>query len=82
MSRDEVATQLKDLLVERFSVPREKLQPQSHLFDDLGLDSMDLLGAIAILEERYDVEIPDDELTEMLVLDKCVDRITQHLASA
>ena len=82
VTRDEVAHELQRLLTDRFNVPSEEITPQAHFFDTLGLDSVDLLSAVAILEERYDVSIPDDDLAEMLVVGRCVDRLMKYLEAA
>lgn len=82
MTRDEVAKEFEELLVEQFSVPREAVTPSAHLFDDLGLDSIDLLSALSIMEDKYGVSIPDEDLPDMLVVDACVDRITERLGSS
>lgn len=76
VTRDQVAREFGELLVERFSVPPEDITPTAHLFDDLHLDSIDLLSALAIVEDRHGVSIPDEDLSQMLVVDACVDRIT------
>lgn len=77
---DTVTKELTALFVEQFQVPEDKITPDAHLFADLGLDSIDLLSAIAILEERHGISIADDEFPEMLVVGPCVERIARHLA--
>src|SRR5258707_963627 len=48
VTRDEVAHELQRLLTDRFNVPSEEITPQAHFFDTLGLDSVDLLSALAL----------------------------------
>lgn len=79
VTRDEVAKSLEDVLVADFSVPREAIRPEAHMFDDLGLDSIDLLGALAILEDQHGISIMNENLPDMLVVDACVDKITEHI---
>lgn len=82
VTRENVATELERLLTERFSVPAQDINPEAHFFDNLGLDSVDLLSAMAILEERHGVSIPDDDLPEMLVFEQCVDRLMKYMETA
>jgi acyl carrier protein len=76
-TRDTVEHELRSLLVERFAVPAEQITPQAHLFDDLGLDSVDLMSAVAILEERHDLSVSDEDLQEMFVVQGVIDRFTR-----
>ncbi|MEV5505175.1 acyl carrier protein [Streptomyces orinoci] len=78
-TRDTVEHELRTLLTERFAVPAEQITPEAHLFDDLGLDSVDLISAVAILEERHSLTITDENLQDMLVVRGLVDRVTQLL---
>ncbi len=81
LTRDDVAREFEDLLVEQFSVSRGDLTADAHLFDDLGLDSIDLLSALAIVESRHGVAIPDDDLPDMLVVRGCIDRIAERVCA-
>ena len=78
-TRKEIEDELTELLTSRFSVPAASITPRAHLFDDLGLDSVDLLSAVAIIEERHDLTLGDDELPQLLVFDGLVDHLTKLL---
>jgi acyl carrier protein len=50
---------LQDILIEKFSVARETILPESRL-DTLGLDSLDLIEAMFEIEEAFGIRIPQD----------------------
>jgi acyl carrier protein len=77
--RERLLEELEDLLVNEYLVERESITPQAHLLEDLMLDSLDLMSAVAILEERYGLSIPDEQLVEMVTVEKCLDRLVAHL---
>lgn len=79
VTRSDVAREFEDLLVEQFSVPRGDLTPDAHMFDDLGLDSIDLLSALAVVESRHGISIPDDDLPDMLIVRGCIDKIAERI---
>lgn len=79
VDRERLLGELEDILVNEYLVERESITAQAHLLEDLQLDSLDLMSAVAILEERYRLSIPDEELVEMVTVEKCLDRITAHL---
>ena len=41
MSKDEIFTKLKDILVSEFEIEEDSITPDATLFDDLDLDSID-----------------------------------------
>ncbi|MGH2720115.1 MAG: acyl carrier protein [Actinomycetota bacterium] len=65
MSEQELLDALRDVLVEKLKVDGTKVQLQANLYDDLGLDSIDLMTAVMAMEERFGIEISDDELEQV-----------------
>lgn len=43
----------------------EEITPDSRLKNDLGLDSISLFSLISEFEDRYDCEIPDEDLNNI-----------------
>ena len=54
-----IDTVVRDLEVE---MPREAIHPETSIDQDLGIDSVSLLGLIAALEKRLGFELADDVL--------------------
>ncbi|MEA2565985.1 MAG: acyl carrier protein, partial [Actinomycetota bacterium] len=61
-SNKEILEALREVLVDRLKVEAEAVTPQANLFDDLGLDSIDLMSAVMAIEERFEIEVSDAEL--------------------
>ena len=65
MKRDELKMQLKQLLVEGLKledVGPESIQDAEPIFvEGLGLDSIDALELVVLVEEKFHVAIPDEE---------------------
>lgn len=45
-------------------VPRDKITPESHVTEDLAVDSLDFLDAIFNIERTYEISIPLEEWTQ------------------
>lgn len=69
---------VKDSLVEQFDLDREVLQPESQLFAELGLDSIDALDLVGILEQRLGSPVPDEELKSIRIVQDVVDLIMRQ----
>jgi acyl carrier protein len=55
-----VYTRVKDLLVDKFDVPADQIRPEA-TFEELDLDSLDLVEFALAAEEELGVRISDDE---------------------
>ncbi len=60
-NKDEIFEVLKERLVER-GIDGDKVKPEANLVRDLGLDSLDTVEVTMGLEERFNVEIPEEDL--------------------
>jgi acyl carrier protein len=62
-----VYDKVKDLLVDKFGVPADDITPDA-TFEDLDLDSLDLVEFALAAEEEMGVRISDDEAEELETL--------------
>lgn len=52
-------------IAEQLNLPVEQINAESRLIEDLQADSLDIVELIMGLEERYDIEIPDEDLPKL-----------------
>lgn len=52
---------IKEVVVEQLSVSADEVKEDSKFVEDLGADSLDVVELVMALEEKFDIEIPDDE---------------------
>ncbi len=52
---------IKEVVVEQLSVNPDEVKEESKFVEDLGADSLDVVELVMALEEKFDIEIPDDE---------------------
>ena len=57
--------ELQELAGEILGVDAERVQLDVSFARDLAADSLDLVELIAAVEDKYDVELPEDELENM-----------------
>jgi acyl carrier protein len=57
--------ELQVLAAEILGVDLEQVQVDVSFARDLAADSLDLVELIAAVEDKYDVELPEDELEKM-----------------
>ena len=67
-----VYDKVKDLLVDKFGVPSEEVTPEA-TFEDLDLDSLDLVEFALAAEEEMGVRITDEESESLSTVQDTVD---------
>jgi len=59
---------MKEIIAEQLSVDAESITEASSFKDDLGADSLDLFELVMALEDEYSVEIPAEDLQNLLTV--------------
>ena len=59
---------LKSMLVDELSVNEADIKPEAELVNDLGINSLELADLVLLCEERFGIEISDDEVREFLTV--------------
>lgn len=64
--------EIKEVVVEQLNVNGDEVKPESKFVEDLGADSLDVVELVMALEEKFDLEIPDDEAEKISTVDDVV----------
>lgn len=59
---------MKEIIAEQLSVDEGTILETSSFKEDLGADSLDLFELVMALEDEYSVEIPAEDLTNLLTV--------------
>ena len=52
---------VKEVVVEQLDCNPAEVKEDSRFVEDLGADSLDVVELVMALEEKYDIEIPDED---------------------
>ena len=74
-----VFEKVQKIISENLNVPLEKVTMDTHLVDDLGADSLDIVELIMALEEEFDIEIPDADAEKVVTVGDVVDYIKENV---
>ncbi len=53
------------LIARQLGIYEAEISLSSNFMDDLGADSLDTVELVMLLEDEFDIEIPDDVATEL-----------------
>ena len=79
-TREEIKTQVNSLLAEEFAIEESEFLPEASLKETLGLDSINLVDLIALVQSTYKITIPVADLPKIQTFDNLYDYIEQHLS--
>lgn len=65
MATQEVADALREIMAARLGLTAEQIVPEARLVEDLGLDSLDAVELAIAVERKFDIEVPEEELTKL-----------------
>jgi acyl carrier protein len=66
---------VKAVVVEQLSCNPDEVKPESKFVEDLGADSLDVVELVMALEEKFGIEIPDDQAEKIQTVQSAVDYI-------
>ncbi|HEY3681943.1 MAG TPA: acyl carrier protein [Streptosporangiaceae bacterium] len=65
MSEQEILTGLGEIVEEIAGVPASQVSPEKTFVDDLDIDSLSMVEIAVAAQDKFGVEIPDDELKNL-----------------
>ncbi len=80
---DEFKTKVHEFMRSLFELPEERLIPSAHLFQDLGLDSLDAIDLAMHLQVKYNVMLSNEQMQSIRTLQDIYDlesSFTNHVA--
>lgn len=61
MTDQEIIEQINSSLAEEFEFALGDMTPDTTLFEDMGLDSLDIVDLVIVLETAFDIKIREEE---------------------
>ena len=55
---------IADIIAENSEVPRDKILPDSHVINDLGIDSLDFLDIVFAIDKAFGIKLPLEQWTQ------------------
>ncbi len=74
-SREEVVDTMRDVLSSELGVDSDKVTADARFKEDLDADSLDLVEVVLALEEKFGIEIPDEEIAGVKTVGEAADLV-------
>lgn len=73
--------QVQDIVASQLGVKKAEVKPEASFANDLGADSLDTVELVMALEEKFGVEIPDEDAGKIATVQNAVDYIDSKQAA-
>ena len=69
---------VKEILSNQLGVSSDTIESDTDIIKDLGADSLDIVEMLMVIEQEYDVVIPDDVITSLKTVGDVATYIENH----
>ncbi len=81
MERAEALSTIRDVAAEVLSVDPDQVTETARFKEDLDADSLDLVELVMGLEEKFDIEVPEEDLEGVTTVGQAVDLVMGKVSS-
>ena len=75
MERKEIEEKVRNFLIEDLEIDEDNIAPEAKLKDDLGIDSLDFVDIVVIVEKNFGFKIKPEEMQGVTTLSQFCDYI-------
>ena len=79
MKREEIIEKTTGFLSEEFEVERDLILPDNNLQETLGLDSLDYVDLVVVIEDSFGFKVTGEEFKEIVTFSDFYDLIENKL---
>ena len=79
MERKEIEEKVRNFMVDELEIDEEKIKPEAKLKDDLGIDSLDFVDIVVIVEKNFGFKIKPEEMKGVVTLKDFCDYIETNV---
>jgi acyl carrier protein len=78
MTDQEILAGLGEIVEEIAGVPADEVTPSKSFVDDLDIDSLSMVEIAVAAQDKFGVEIPDDQLKDLTTVQDVVNFVTKN----
>lgn len=80
MTRTEIEERVKAFLIDDLEIEEENIFPEAKLKEDMGIDSLDYVDIVVIVEKNFGFKIKAEEMTAVKTLSQFYDYIESRIS--
>ncbi len=66
MNNEEIIAKIREFMIDEFEVEEEKMTPDANLKLTLGLDSLDYIDLVVVIESNFKFKVKPEDFTNII----------------
>lgn len=79
MAERTIDQEITQLIAEIIEMDAAAINPDAHLVEDLGMDSMMALEILASIEKKFRIKIPEDDLPKITTVNRAIELAKKYV---
>ncbi|HEV3414791.1 MAG TPA: acyl carrier protein [Puia sp.] len=79
VDKSQIAGKVKTIFHEKLGVEESNLTPTASLYNDLGLDSLDVLETFMAIEKEFGIRIGDEDAEKLTTFGTVIEYVLNHV---
>ena len=79
VDKSQIATKVKQIFHEKLGVDEANLTPGASFFNDLGLDSLDVIETFMAIEKEFGIKISDEDAEKLTTFGAVTDYLNNRV---
>jgi acyl carrier protein len=75
----DIAQEVKKIIMEELNVDESQITDEANFIDDLGADSLDTVELVMKFEDKFDLEIPEEDQDKLRTVGQAISYLTSKL---
>ena len=80
MERKEIEAKVREFMIEDLELDEAKITPEARLKEDIGIDSLDFVDIVVIVERKFGFKIKTEEMANVMTFSQFCDYIERKTA--
>lgn len=80
MNRTEIEEKVREFLIDDLEIDEEKIESEARLKEDMGIDSLDYVDIVVIVEKKFGFKIKPEEMVGVATLGQFCDYIESKVS--
>ncbi len=80
VNEQEILTGLAEIIDEIAGVPADEVTPEKSFVDDLDIDSLSMVEIAVAAQDKFGVEIPDDQLKDLKTVQDVITYVHKNVS--
>ncbi|MCL2011434.1 MAG: acyl carrier protein [Cystobacterineae bacterium] len=78
MLKEEIEAKIKSIITKKLAVGEDEIKPESSFIEDLGADSLDIVDLLMVMEDEFQIEIPEEDSESIKTVGDAINYIATH----